>query len=85
MVRIIAFLVGIFFAGMALLAFVVNGAAAIKSPAEPTASEEFHLAPKPPWFVTHEKADDVGRRLTRFSLRPGVAAIPGIVSSALRG
>ncbi len=45
----------------------------------------FHLAPKPPWFVTHGKADDVGRRLTRFSLRPGVAAIPGIVSSALRG
>ncbi|MEQ7872440.1 cytochrome c1 [Sphingomonas sp. ASV193] len=47
MVRIIAFLVGLFFAGMALLAFVVNGAAAIKSPAEPTASEEFHLASKP--------------------------------------
>jgi len=46
MVRVIAFLVGLAFAGVLLISLIVNGIAAIQSPAEPTAEEEFHLAPK---------------------------------------
>jgi ubiquinol-cytochrome c reductase cytochrome c1 subunit len=46
MVRVIAFFVGLAFAGVLLISLVVNGIAAIQSPSEPTAEEEFHLAPK---------------------------------------
>jgi ubiquinol-cytochrome c reductase cytochrome c1 subunit len=46
-VRGIGLLVGIAFSGVLLLSLVVNGVAAIQSPAEPTAEEDFHLPPKP--------------------------------------
>lgn len=45
----------------------------------------FSLLPKPPWFVTHRRADVVGRRLTRFALDPGFSRLPGIFEAALRG
>jgi acyl-CoA reductase-like NAD-dependent aldehyde dehydrogenase len=48
-------------------------------------SGDFHLGPKPPWFVTHRTAEEVGRRLTRFAEAPSLAALPGIVAAALRG
>jgi aldehyde dehydrogenase (NAD(P)+) len=48
-------------------------------------SGDFHLGPKPPWFVTHGTADEVGRRLTRFARAPSFAALPGIIAAALRG
>ncbi|MDP9162557.1 MAG: cytochrome c1 [Pseudomonadota bacterium] len=46
MVRIIAFLVGLGFAGMLLLSLLVNGIGAIKEPAAPTVEEGFHKQPK---------------------------------------
>jgi aldehyde dehydrogenase (NAD(P)+) len=46
---------------------------------------DLHLAPKPPWFVTHRRAHEVGRRLTRFAARPGLRHLPGLFSHALRG
>jgi acyl-CoA reductase-like NAD-dependent aldehyde dehydrogenase len=45
----------------------------------------FHLGPKPPWFTTHRRAHDVGRRLTRLAARPGIRHLPGLVAAALRG
>jgi len=48
-------------------------------------SGDFHLGPKPPWFVTHRTAEELGRRLTRFAEAPSLAGLPGIVAAALRG
>jgi len=45
----------------------------------------FALLPKPPWFVTHLSANEVGRRLTRFAVDPGLSQLPGIFAAALRG
>lgn len=45
----------------------------------------FSLLPKPPWFVTHRRAAEVGRRLTRFAVDPGLSHLPGIFVAALRG
>ena len=46
MVRIIGFLVGLGFAGVLLISFVVNLVGTFQSPPEPTAEEEFHRHPK---------------------------------------
>jgi ubiquinol-cytochrome c reductase cytochrome c1 subunit len=43
MVRKIGFLVGLGFAGVLLISFVLDLAGTIRSPSEPTAEEEFHL------------------------------------------
>jgi aldehyde dehydrogenase (NAD(P)+) len=48
-------------------------------------SGDFHLGPKPPWFVTHRTADQVGRLLTRFAEKPSLAGLPAIIGTALRG
>ncbi len=45
---------------------------------------QFHLSPKPPWFVTHRRADKAGERLTRFAANPGWRHLPGIFAAALR-
>jgi aldehyde dehydrogenase (NAD(P)+) len=45
---------------------------------------QFHLSPKPPWFVTHSRADKAGERLTRFAADPGWRHLPGIFLAALR-
>jgi aldehyde dehydrogenase (NAD(P)+) len=45
---------------------------------------QFHLSPKPPWFVTHRRADKAGERLTRFAADPGWRHLPGIFVAALR-
>ena len=47
MVRIIGFFVGLGFAGVLLLSFVVNLVETLQSPPEPTAEEEFHRHAKP--------------------------------------
>jgi aldehyde dehydrogenase (NAD(P)+) len=47
-------------------------------------SGDLHLGPKPPWFVTHRGAAEVGRLLTRFAHRPSVTGLPGIVLAALK-
>jgi ubiquinol-cytochrome c reductase cytochrome c1 subunit len=46
MVRIIAFFVGLGFAGVLLISLVVNLVAFVQSPPEPTAEHEFHREPK---------------------------------------
>jgi ubiquinol-cytochrome c reductase cytochrome c1 subunit len=46
MVRVIAFFVGLAFAGVLLISLIMNGIAAIQSPAEATAEHEFHLQPR---------------------------------------
>lgn len=46
MVRIGAFLVGLFFSGWLLISFLVGAAAYVSEPPTPTAEHEFHLGPK---------------------------------------
>ena len=48
-------------------------------------SGDFHLGPKPPWFVTHRSAEQVGRLLTRFAEKPSFGALPAIITAALKG
>ncbi|MEN2990369.1 aldehyde dehydrogenase family protein [Tistrella sp. BH-R2-4] len=43
------------------------------------------MLPRPPWFVTHGHAAEIGRRLTRFAYRPGWRHLPRIMAAALRG
>lgn len=43
------------------------------------------LLPLPPWFLTHRRAHEVGRRLVDFEARPGAWKLPGIIAAALRG
>lgn len=45
---------------------------------------EFHLSPKPPWFVTHRRAHTAGERLTRFAAQPSLRHIPGMLAAAIR-
>ena len=51
MVRLIAFLVGLFFSGMLLISFVTGAYTAITEPATPTAEHEFHKHPKAEKFT----------------------------------
>jgi aldehyde dehydrogenase (NAD(P)+) len=46
---------------------------------------DLHLGPKPPWFVTHRSAEEVGRLLTRFAAKPSLGQLPAIVATALKG
>jgi aldehyde dehydrogenase (NAD(P)+) len=46
---------------------------------------ERHVAPKPPWFVTHRTAATTARRLTAFTTSPRLRRLPGILAAALRG
>jgi aldehyde dehydrogenase (NAD(P)+) len=42
------------------------------------------LLPTPPWFVTHRRADKVGRRLFDFTARPSALRMTATVLTALR-
>ena len=46
---------------------------------------EFHMFPKPPWFVTNKQAHNVSRRFTYFQANPGPRHLPGLFFDALRG
>jgi hypothetical protein len=48
-------------------------------------SGEFHVSPRPPWFVTHRRGLEVGRRMANLSARRGLLRLPGIIADALRG
>jgi acyl-CoA reductase-like NAD-dependent aldehyde dehydrogenase len=48
-------------------------------------SGSFSLLPRPPWFVTNRRARELGRLLTWFQHRPGLARLPRIFFNALRG
>jgi acyl-CoA reductase-like NAD-dependent aldehyde dehydrogenase len=43
------------------------------------------LSPRPPYFVTNRTAQTTIKRLARFTAAPGIAKLPGIMASALRG
>jgi acyl-CoA reductase-like NAD-dependent aldehyde dehydrogenase len=43
------------------------------------------MAPKPPWFITHKRSHEVGRRMVDFEASPSWLKLPGIVVQALRG
>ncbi|MFI0989037.1 aldehyde dehydrogenase family protein [Streptomyces exfoliatus] len=43
------------------------------------------LSPRPPYFVTHRTGATTLQRVTRFTAAPGIAKLPGIFASALRG
>ena len=43
------------------------------------------LLPRPPWFVTHKRAAEVGRLLTSFQFKPGWLRLPRIFYHALLG
>lgn len=46
---------------------------------------ELSLMPRPPWFVTHGREREVGRRLAEFTAAPGWGKIVGILGQAFRG
>lgn len=41
--------------------------------------------PRPPYFVTNRTARTTVERVTRFTAAPGIAKLPAIFASALRG
>jgi aldehyde dehydrogenase (NAD(P)+) len=43
------------------------------------------MLPRPPWFVTHKRADKVGRLLTQIAYRPRMRKLPAIMLAALTG
>jgi acyl-CoA reductase-like NAD-dependent aldehyde dehydrogenase len=45
----------------------------------------FKVWPKPPWFVSHDRGYEIGRRLTQFEAAPAAWKLPGIFGNALRG
>jgi aldehyde dehydrogenase (NAD(P)+) len=46
---------------------------------------QFHLMPKPLWFVTNKTAAVTARRVAAFTADPGPKHLPGIFASALKG
>ena len=46
---------------------------------------DFSLLPLPPWFLSHARGHEVGRRMVEFELRPGLRRLPAVVLAALRG
>jgi acyl-CoA reductase-like NAD-dependent aldehyde dehydrogenase len=45
----------------------------------------FRIAPTPPWFFGHKKAHELGPKLARFEMGPGVLKLTGVIWSAIRG
>jgi aldehyde dehydrogenase (NAD(P)+) len=43
------------------------------------------VKPKPPWFVGHKTAHEIGRKLVALEARPSFFKVPGVVLSALFG
>jgi aldehyde dehydrogenase (NAD(P)+) len=46
---------------------------------------DFHIAPKPLWFVTNRTAETTARRVAQFAADPQLGRLPAIFLSALRG
>lgn len=45
----------------------------------------FRLRPRPPWFVTHPAAREVGRSLTAFEASPAMWKLPALLRGAFGG
>jgi acyl-CoA reductase-like NAD-dependent aldehyde dehydrogenase len=48
-------------------------------------SGQFSLLPRPPWFITHERQDTVGKLLTEFQYKPSWFKLPKIFYHAILG
>ena len=48
-------------------------------------SGSFSLLPRPPWFITHRQAAELGRLLLSFQYRPSLIKRAQIFFSAMRG
>lgn len=64
---------------------VVHNAFMFDKPQRTVVRGPFRAFPKPPWFVTHRKADQLGPKLTDMEYRPSLLKLPGIMVSALGG
>jgi aldehyde dehydrogenase (NAD(P)+) len=42
------------------------------------------VLPKPPWFLTHRRADQTNRRLAGFEFDHRLTRLPGILAAAMR-
>ncbi len=64
---------------------VVHNAFMFDRPQRTVVRGPFRAFPKPPWFVTHRKADQLGPKLTEMEYRPSFLKLPGIMMAALSG
>ena len=64
---------------------VVHNAFMFDRPQRTVVRGPFRAFPKPPWFVTHRKADQLGPKLTEMEYRPSFWKLPGIMIAALGG
>ena len=45
----------------------------------------FRPFPKPPWFIDHKNAVEIGRKVTFFNADPSLMRLPGLLLASLRG
>jgi acyl-CoA reductase-like NAD-dependent aldehyde dehydrogenase len=64
---------------------VVHNAFMFDKPERTVVRGPFRAFPKPPWFVTNRKADQLGPKLTALEYRPGLLKLPGILLASLGG
>ena len=64
---------------------VVHNAFMFDKPQRTVVRGPFRSLLKPPWFVTHRKAEQLGPLLTALEYRPGFLKLPGILRVALGG
>jgi hypothetical protein len=48
-------------------------------------SLQLTLLPRPPWFITNRRQNEIGRLLTKFQFDPGWRKLPRIFANALLG
>jgi hypothetical protein len=64
---------------------VVHNTLMFDRPQKTVVRVPFRVWPKPPWFVTHRTAHELGRLLVDFEASPSPAKLPPIVWAAVRG
>lgn len=64
---------------------VVHNTLMFSRPQKSVIRSPFRAWPKPPWFVSHATAHELGRALTRFEAEPSALKLPGILRLALTG
>ena len=64
---------------------VVHNAFMFEHPQKSVIRGPFRVFPKPPWFVTHKKMEQVAQRLVDFEYNPGVKNLARVTLQAIRG
>ena len=64
---------------------IVHNAFMFDRPQRTVVRGPFRAFPKPPWFVTHRKADQLGPKLTEMEYRPSFLKLSGIMMAAIVG